>query len=50
MSSHMHGMGGKSAPSNMGKGAKTPMKTLKRLLSYTFSRYKAAMEIGRAHV
>ncbi len=43
MSSHMHGMGGKSAPSNMGKGAKTPMKTLKRLLSYTFSRYKAAM-------
>ena len=43
MSSQMHGMGGKSAPSNLGKGAKTPMKTLKRLLSYTFSRYKAAM-------
>ena len=43
MSSQMHGMGGKSSPSNLGKGAKTPMKTLKRLLSYTFSRYKAAM-------
>ena len=30
-------------PNVKGQGAKAPMKTLKRLLSYAFSRYKVAM-------
>ncbi len=42
MSSPMRGMGGKGVPAG-GKGAKNPIKTLKRLLSYAFSRYKLAM-------
>ena len=36
-------MGGRGIPNIKGRGAKNPMKTLKRLLSYAFSRYKIAM-------
>ena len=36
-------MGGRGVPNIKGRGAKNPMKTLKRLLSYAFSRYKIAM-------
>jgi len=39
----VQGMGGRGAVARIkGKGAKNPMKTLKRLLIYTFSRYKIA--------
>ena len=41
-SSAMRGMGGRGVPVGRGKGAKNPMKTLKRLLGYAFSRYKIA--------
>ncbi len=39
----MGGKGHGAVPNMKGKGAKTPMKTMKRLLGYAFSRYKVAM-------
>lgn len=39
----MGGKGHGGVPNMKGKGAKTPMKTMKRLLGYAFSRYKVAM-------